>query len=784
MGVDSGAFVRSGTIEYNFEIQQKCRFEVYHTPDPKSEDISEWDFLGSAEVFVGELVSAAGADCEREILHHARKNNGTIHFQAEEMKSLKLQCGFQLSAKSLPVMDFFSRRADPYVVIYRGAVPNLRLSEEEQFKQKVPVFKTETKKRTLNPTWDPEKVSLRRVRSRANILIQICSNDDEQCDLNVQQLCRGDEFRSIIVEVYDWNRTQADKLIGSATTCLADLRRASSDGKPVILALYENIEPAAAGQGKKKKKPKCMGQLIFDAIKIEKSYTFLDYIAGGLEMNLVVAVDCTRSNGDPAHPGSLHHMEEDGTPNDYVMAIRAVCEILQHYDSDKKYPVYGFGAKIPPGYTTTSRCFALNGDFFDPEVDGLEGIVDVYKKTLPIVTLHGPTEFREIIRLAANLAEPYKDPDGDEDMKYFILLILTDGVINDMQDTINEIVRASRFPMSIIIVGVGDEDFSLMDELDADEEPLYSTSENVYMERDIVQFVPFSDFKDRSYLELAMCTLDEVPREVTNYFQKKGIAPGEPPEEMKDMARTQIKVKEVAAAGPYELPKFLIHEKERLIGAAVSQGYQREDVERGVKDGVPSAELSSLIDILNNTEYRVFGNCFKTEWKKRAEAQKEARKRGIDAKKQEAAIPLGQKSIRQSMSQLNLEDSSTMGGLGGTTMGASALTGSGLTKEALENATGSMTRGSHHTAKLGPDGTPIDRDPDAKPKKKKKKKKGDAAAEEEDNLCKVCFENPIDTVILDCGHQVVCQNCSTDIGSLCPLCRNPIARIIRTYQIK
>ena len=41
-----------------------------------------------------------------------------------------------------------------------------------------------------------------------------------------------------------------------------------------------------------------------------------------------------------------------------------------------------------------------------------------------------------------------------------------------------------------------------MDELDADEEPLFSTSENVYMERDIVQFVPFNDFKDRSYMEL------------------------------------------------------------------------------------------------------------------------------------------------------------------------------------------------------------------------------------------------------------------------------------------
>merc|ERR1712190_60862 len=114
---------------------------------------------------------------------------------------------------------------------------------------------------------------------------------------------------------------------------------------------------------------------------------------------------------------------------------------------------------------------------------------------------------------------------GSKEMKYFILLIITDGVINDMQDTINEIVRASRFPLSIIIVGVGDEDFSLMDELDADEEPLYSTAENTYMERDIVQFVPFNDFKDRSYMELAMCTLDEIPREVVNYFEKKGVKP-------------------------------------------------------------------------------------------------------------------------------------------------------------------------------------------------------------------------------------------------------------------
>ena len=56
----------------------------------------------------------------------------------------------------------------------------------------------------------------------------------------------------------------------------------------------------------------------------------------------------------------------------------------------------------------------------------------------------------------------------------------------------------------------------ISDELDADITPLYSTTEKKYMERDIVQFVPFADFKDRSYYDLARCTLDEVPREVIN----------------------------------------------------------------------------------------------------------------------------------------------------------------------------------------------------------------------------------------------------------------------------
>ena len=63
---------------------------------------------------------------------------------------------------------------------------------------------------------------------------------------------------------------------------------------------------------------------------------------------------------------------------------------------------------------------------------------------------------------------------SQSNQKYLILLIITDGIINDMKKTIDEIVRGSSLPLSIIIVGVGNADFSSMDVLDADDEPLYS----------------------------------------------------------------------------------------------------------------------------------------------------------------------------------------------------------------------------------------------------------------------------------------------------------------------
>lgn len=81
--------------------------------------------------------------------------------------------------------------------------------------------------------------------------------------------------------------------------------------------------------------------------------------------------------------------------------------------------------------------------------------------------------------------------------QYFILLIITDGVISDMEETRHAVVQASKLPMSIIIVGVGNADFTAMEFLDGDSRVLRShTGEEAA--RDIVQFVPFREFRNVS----------------------------------------------------------------------------------------------------------------------------------------------------------------------------------------------------------------------------------------------------------------------------------------------
>ena len=245
-----------------------------------------------------------------------------------------------------------------------------------------------------------------------------------------------------------------------------------------------------------------------------------------MKISFVVAVDFTASNGEGNNPSSLHYIHPDGvTLNQYATAISSIGSVIEFYDTDKKYALYGFGGKPYPG-NPANHCFPLNNNEIHPEVDGVHGILDTYYKSVRNVQLSGPTLFSGIIGQAAAIAA--STPQDHNNQKYFVLTIITDGIINDMATTIDSIVRASGLPLSIIIIGVGDADFTDMSLLDGDKVPLKSST-GAKQARDIVQFCAMNEFKGlqgEAYRSaVAQKVLEELPRQLTQYYKAVKIAP-------------------------------------------------------------------------------------------------------------------------------------------------------------------------------------------------------------------------------------------------------------------
>ena len=128
-------------------------------------------------------------------------------------------------------------------------------------------------------------------------------------------------------------------------------------------------------------KSQVVGILNIVVKKVLHPFTFLNYVYGGTELNLIVGIDycySQKTNKHPDQPESLHYM--NGESNLYMDALRDSINILSYFDLNGSMPMYGFGAKLPPYLTYPGKCFACNGDFFDPCVKGgVEKVVETYK---------------------------------------------------------------------------------------------------------------------------------------------------------------------------------------------------------------------------------------------------------------------------------------------------------------------------------------------------------------------------------------------------------------------
>ena len=253
---------------------------------------------------------------------------------------------------------------------------------------------------------------------------------------------------------------------------------------------------------------------IINASRFIRSFNFIDYIKNGVQIKLNIGIDFTASNKLPNDPSSLHFL--GGNANDYEQAIRACGSIVAFYDYNQSFPVYGFGAVIK-GENKPNMCFNINFKQ-NPEIFEIDNVIEEYRNCFRNIQLAGPTMFCPMIKKVIQNIKIENNP-----LKYHILLILTDGIILDMQDTIDALVEGSFLPLSVIIIGIGNDHFQEMVVLDGDDVPLVN-SKGIKRMRDLVQFVPFNKYRYNPNI-LAEQVLEEVPRQIIEYYTMNNIYP-------------------------------------------------------------------------------------------------------------------------------------------------------------------------------------------------------------------------------------------------------------------
>ncbi|KAK4844607.1 hypothetical protein QYF36_022241 [Acer negundo] len=249
--------------------------------------------------------------------------------------------------------------------------------------------------------------------------------------------------------------------------------------------------------------------------KIDDDYNSLEQVTdalarAGLESsNLIVGIDFTKSNewtgARSFQRRSLHHIGDQQNP--YEHAISIIGKTLSSFDEDNLIPCFGFG----DASTHDQEVFSFYPD--DRFCNGFEEVLGRYKELVPHLRLAGPTSFGPIIEMAITIVEQSCG-------QYHVLLIIADGQVTRSVDTdhgqlspqekktVEAIVKASEYPLSIILVGVGDGPWDMMREFD-DNIPARAF--------DNFQFVNFTEImlknvdRSRKEAEFALSALMEIP---------------------------------------------------------------------------------------------------------------------------------------------------------------------------------------------------------------------------------------------------------------------------------
>mmetsp|Transcript_60509 Transcript_60509/g.161332 ORF Transcript_60509/g.161332 Transcript_60509/m.161332 type:complete len:625 (+) Transcript_60509:40-1914(+) len=545
-------FEKKVELEYIFEKKQRLRLTVIDVDDfdkPPTEyhpNMEAGDLLGTAEVTLSEIMGARSWTVTKELSAQIKnKNYGTVTIQGLRLDDSVRpddELAFKLSGLTLAAKDTmqFTPSSDPFFHLFRKLPDMKKMCGSEVIKQ------------NLEPEWKEQRV-------------------------NFSELCGGDISQAVRIEVFDEDLTKIDP-IGNAEVAVEKLLKHEAiqlidhknrpDKQPGKVKVREsiiyrtpnfydymadngvevqlvvavdftdsNIKPTEPGSFHLLS---TSGEGLTEAAAVPQTLVVrgpnwssddVDGGAGGLGTVLSsegdgwVRVEWSRTGKVCSHKvgkdGELELCEYK--PNRYQRSLIDFASQLVPLDTDRTIKAFGFGARLP-GEDKDNQSFPLNIETKDSDARELKGLLEAYETAQKGVTLgvQGTFAAPVINRVVAMAKETVKS----KPKKFYILLILTDGDINDEADTTDAVVAASDLPITIITAGLArkgtDEQFELWRRVAEGALKLKDKDQKIML-RETVRFLRLEEQDDAT--ASFQSAMSAFHTQLLRHFQLKNVRP-------------------------------------------------------------------------------------------------------------------------------------------------------------------------------------------------------------------------------------------------------------------
>ena len=274
------SWVKCFDVQFKFEEQQTFKVVVYDVDNVDNlRNFSEHSLVGEVEFTLHEVVTARDQILAKNISR--QKKDAMIEIYGEEVQQ-DIGSEQGLFTPLITTSDYALKGNVLFLIVYKQHVAESMPGRNNA--KWIPVYKSEIKS-------SADRSSLQKFQFN-------------QFTLLVSDLCGQDHDQEIKIELFISMKNGKHKNVGNLLFTINDLKN----------------DPNASFDLSEKT------QLQFQNLSFQRRNSFLEYIFGGCELNLAVAIDYTLSNGDPRESDSLHCANLNR--NEYYKALKAVMDIL------------------------------------------------------------------------------------------------------------------------------------------------------------------------------------------------------------------------------------------------------------------------------------------------------------------------------------------------------------------------------------------------------------------------------------------------------------------------